>query len=80
MTNKGESGFGKASDRVKAKDHVPSADFLGRSNLGEWEWNTQALQRAGPVRFPMSPIYGWNVWLELNPKTVYKLFTIRGFG
>ena len=23
-TNRGESGFGKASDRVKAKDHRPS--------------------------------------------------------
>jgi len=25
-TNKGESGFGKASDRVKAKDHSPTRD------------------------------------------------------
>ena len=24
VTNKGKSGFGKASDRVKAKDHRPS--------------------------------------------------------
>ena len=24
VTNKGESGFGKASDRVKAEDHRPS--------------------------------------------------------
>jgi len=26
MTNKGESGFGKANDRVKAADHRPTRD------------------------------------------------------
>ncbi len=33
MTKKGESGFGKASDRVKAKDHLPH-EILGGSAVG----------------------------------------------
>ena len=39
VTNKGESGFGKASDRVKAKDHRLSG------TLGEVWWG--ALSREG---------------------------------
>ena len=27
VTNKGESGFGKANDRVEAKDHLPQRVF-----------------------------------------------------
>ncbi len=38
-TNKGESGFGKASDRVKAKDYRPSG------TLGEVWWG--ALSKEG---------------------------------
>ena len=38
-TNQGESGFGKASDRVKAKDHRP------KGILGEVWWG--ALSREG---------------------------------
>ena len=46
MTNKGESGFGKASDRVKAKDHRPQgipvvvrwgALSVGGEKLDRWK-------------------------------------------
>ena len=38
VTNKGESGFGKASDRVKAKDHRPSG------TLGEVWWGALSIE------------------------------------
>ena len=38
VTNKGESGFGKTSDRVKAKDHRPSG------TLGEVWWGALSVE------------------------------------
>ena len=38
VTNEAKSGFGKASDRVKAKDHRPS------EILGEVWWGTLSIE------------------------------------
>ena len=38
VTNKGESGFGKASDRAKAEDHRPSGI------LGEVWWGALSIE------------------------------------
>ena len=39
VSNKGESGFGKASDRVKAEDHRPSV------TLGKVWWWALSIER-----------------------------------
>jgi len=39
VTNKGESGFGKASDRVKVKDHRPEKGF----SVLEW-WGALSVE------------------------------------
>ena len=54
MTNKGESGFGKASDRVKAKDHRPSG-ILGEVWWGALSKEGRKLDRAKvTIGFPVS--------------------------
>ena len=55
VTNKGESGFGKASDRVKAKDHRPSG-ILGEVWWGALSREGRKLDRCSKViiGFPVS--------------------------
>jgi len=54
VTNKGESGFGKASDRVKAKDHRPSG-ILGEVWWGARSKEGRKLDRAKVITgFPVS--------------------------
>ena len=55
VTNKGESGFGKASDRVKAKDHRPSG-ILGEVWWGALSVEGRKLDRCSKViiGFPVS--------------------------
>ena len=55
VTNKGESGFGKASDRVKAEDHRPSG-ILGKVWWGALSKEGRKLDRCSKViiGFPVS--------------------------
>ena len=55
VTNKGKSGFGKASDRAKAKDHRPSG-ILGEVWWGALSVEGRKLDRCSKViiGFPVS--------------------------
>ena len=55
VTNKGESGFGKANDRVEAKDHRPSG-ILGEVWWGALSREGRKLDRCSKViiGFPVS--------------------------